>query len=372
MQLDDALWDELIGDLYDAVWLPEQLGAAVRRFEQVVQSDGCHLFATDAHMNPMLHVWTLDWIDEQKISTDYYGHYIHLDPRRTHMLNMRVGDALQCSEVYDERYVQRNEFYQDCLIAAGARYVAGGKVLEHQGMSGFVAFNRARGRVDFSAHEMAVIRRYTPHLARAVRMVAERHQLHLRAAAGDEGMQAQRTGLVALDAGGRVLYANAQGEHHLAGLGRLHASVIQLAPAIQAAVLAAHDSQQPRALQWLGSDQQRTIVQIWPAPRLGRDRWLHTWLPGGVSAHTLLMIRPIGAQMALTPTLLVQVFGLTGAEARLAHALAAGDSLDECAQRFCVSINTVRTQLRGVLSKTGCKRQVDLMRLLMSLPGQVA
>ncbi len=367
MQLDDALWDALIGDLYDAVLQPDQLGSAVRRFESVVQSDGCHLFATDAQMNPLLHVWTLDWADEQTISADYYAHYIHLDPRRAHMLNTRVGEALQCSQIYDERYVQRSEFYQDCLIASGGRYVAGGKVLEHLGMVGFAAFNRTQGRPDFNAQEMAMIRRYTPHLARVVRMLAERQQWHLQAVANEEGLSAQRIGVIALAATGRVLYANACGERQISELGQLRGALLQLEPTIQSAVAAAHATQQPQSLQWLGRVQQRMAVQIWSAPRSGRERWLQTMLPGTSGVHTLLLIRPLGESAAVTASMLMQVFALTAAEARLAQALVGGATLDDCAQRFCVSINTVRTQLRGVLGKTGCKRQADLVRLLMGM-----
>jgi len=370
MQLDDVVWDGLIGDLYDAVQQPDQLEAAIKRFEQVVQSDGCHLFVTDAQTNPLLHVWTLDWVDQQKVGADYYQHYIHLDPRRSLMLDARVGEALQCSQFYDERYVQRNEFYQDCLIPTGARYVAGGKVMEHQGMSGFAAFNRAKGRPDFNAQEMALIRRYMPHLARSLKLMVSHQQLHLSARAGGDALEQLGKGVVALSPSGRVLHADRLGTRYLPQLGLLKSHGLQLAPRIQSLVALAHATHRPQSLSWEAGPDDVVALMIWPAPPpTSAPSQFATTLGLSSELHTLLILKPMGAPGVCSPSTLMQLFGLTAAEARLAHALAGGASLDDCAQRFSVSINTVRTQLRGVLGKTACKRQADLVRLLVSLPG---
>jgi DNA-binding CsgD family transcriptional regulator len=64
---------------------------------------------------------------------------------------------------------------------------------------------------------------------------------------------------------------------------------------------------------------------------------------------------------------LIQLFGLTPAEARLALALGAGESLEDAAETFGVGLTTVRTQLRQVFAKTDTNRQADLVRLLARL-----
>ncbi|WP_114240233.1 LuxR C-terminal-related transcriptional regulator [Dyella sp. C9] len=56
---------------------------------------------------------------------------------------------------------------------------------------------------------------------------------------------------------------------------------------------------------------------------------------------------------------------LTRAEADLAQCLANGQTLAQAADVCGVSKNTVRTQLRGVLAKTGVGRQAELVRLLV-------
>ncbi|MEZ5564124.1 MAG: helix-turn-helix transcriptional regulator [Gammaproteobacteria bacterium] len=65
------------------------------------------------------------------------------------------------------------------------------------------------------------------------------------------------------------------------------------------------------------------------------------------------------------PGILQTQFGLSRAEARLAAELLAGETLAQAGITLCVSINTVRTQLRAIFAKTGTERQADLVRLLM-------
>jgi DNA-binding CsgD family transcriptional regulator len=59
------------------------------------------------------------------------------------------------------------------------------------------------------------------------------------------------------------------------------------------------------------------------------------------------------------------LWGFTRAEADLAQHLAEGRTLSEAADASGVSINTVRTQLRGLLAKSGARRQSDLVRTLL-------
>ena len=61
-----------------------------------------------------------------------------------------------------------------------------------------------------------------------------------------------------------------------------------------------------------------------------------------------------------------RLYGLTRAEARLAGCLVRGDRIEEAAEHLKVSTSTARTHLKHIFSKTGTKRQTDLVRLLLS------
>jgi DNA-binding CsgD family transcriptional regulator len=59
-------------------------------------------------------------------------------------------------------------------------------------------------------------------------------------------------------------------------------------------------------------------------------------------------------------------FRFTKAESRVMTGLLEGLQISEIAQRFGVSINTVRTQIQRLFDKTGTKRQSDLVRIVSS------
>ena len=62
--------------------------------------------------------------------------------------------------------------------------------------------------------------------------------------------------------------------------------------------------------------------------------------------------------------LLRQLFGLTGAEAKLAARMAGGRSLEDLAGELGVTMGTARAQLRSIFAKTQTNRQAELVALL--------
>lgn len=63
--------------------------------------------------------------------------------------------------------------------------------------------------------------------------------------------------------------------------------------------------------------------------------------------------------------LMERLFGLTGAEARVGAGLALGKDIQAMADEAGVTVNTVRTQLKSVMAKTGTRRQAELVGLLL-------
>jgi DNA-binding CsgD family transcriptional regulator len=64
-------------------------------------------------------------------------------------------------------------------------------------------------------------------------------------------------------------------------------------------------------------------------------------------------------------TTLAAMFGLTPSEARLAVALAGGDSLADAATRLGLTIETARNYSKRVFAKTGTRGQADLVRTII-------
>jgi len=88
----------------------------------------------------------------------------------------------------------------------------------------------------------------------------------------------------------------------------------------------------------------------------------------GERSLAMVLLYQADSRVELDPFIVAGVFGLTPAEARVAVAMAEGQTIDAVAARHSVSVNTIRTQLRSVFEKTGTTRQVELVGLLANLP----
>jgi DNA-binding CsgD family transcriptional regulator len=88
--------------------------------------------------------------------------------------------------------------------------------------------------------------------------------------------------------------------------------------------------------------------------------------PGSPSVCSVIaVLTPVIAPEPPPVELLRSLFDLTMAEARVARALANRKKVEEIASDGGVSRNTIRKHVRSVLEKTGCRRQLDLVLLLM-------
>jgi DNA-binding CsgD family transcriptional regulator len=86
------------------------------------------------------------------------------------------------------------------------------------------------------------------------------------------------------------------------------------------------------------------------------------------SPEVLCLVAPLDGRRLATARQLMDLFGLTAAEARLARALANGGSVDEYAREQELRLPTVRTQLRAIFMKTDTDRQHALVRLITGIP----
>ena len=86
-----------------------------------------------------------------------------------------------------------------------------------------------------------------------------------------------------------------------------------------------------------------------------------------VRCAAALVLTPVTLPQAPPVELVQSLFDLTPAEARVARSLAAGKTVEDIATDRGTSANTIRTHVRGVLEKTGCNRQVDIVALLTAI-----
>ena len=66
--------------------------------------------------------------------------------------------------------------------------------------------------------------------------------------------------------------------------------------------------------------------------------------------------------------LLMDLFGLTHAEARTCLTLCQVESTKKCANQLNVSLATVRSQLQAAMQKTSTSKQAELLSIVLSIP----
>nr|MBL8412028.1 helix-turn-helix transcriptional regulator [Dechloromonas sp.] len=203
--------------------------------------------------------------------------------------------------------------------------------------------------------------------------------IHCRALRGfaDHAVSSANTSHVAailLDPGGKVLDCDQRGESflkagkilHIQG-GELHCSD----PSLQAHFMAAL-----RETAAVG----RTTNLLLHAPETPERRISLTLTrmqpraTGNLSEDVLrapdilCLVAPLDARRIATARQLMDIFGLSAAEARLARAICHGDSVEEYARDQGLRLPTVRTQLSAIFNKTGTDRQASLVRLIAGIP----
>jgi DNA-binding CsgD family transcriptional regulator len=105
------------------------------------------------------------------------------------------------------------------------------------------------------------------------------------------------------------------------------------------------------------------------------ERWLRLVVApiyfgtaGGRGGRAAIWILNTETPAVPSEELLSALFGLSRAEARLALGMLAGRSAAECARLAGVGLATIRTQLHSIFTKTGVRRQAQLVALLSKVP----
>lgn len=110
--------------------------------------------------------------------------------------------------------------------------------------------------------------------------------------------------------------------------------------------------------------QRYSLVFVRLSQRISSSETTIETSPGDV----LCLVAPLDRRRIATVNQLMELFGLSAAEARLARALCHGDSLEEYATDQGLKLPTVKTQLRSIFAKTGTERQSSLVRVLSGVP----
>ncbi|RZT30887.1 helix-turn-helix transcriptional regulator [Cupriavidus agavae] len=214
-----------------------------------------------------------------------------------------------------------------------------------------------------------------PHWARAARMQHRNFELSGLASMGLAGLDTLDFGVMVLQADMRVRYANSwaealvQADTHLALDNGVLCAGTEALQGVLARLLdnAAHGGRHGAAAagSWMHITSGGQPVPIIVMPLVSRQPVEGPWqLP-----MAMMLLGNSESRSVLDAAVLTSLFGLSKKESIIAIRLAAGETLNEIAEREFLSPHTVRVHIRDTLRKTGTHRQSELVRLLHLLPG---
>ncbi len=289
------------------------------------------------------------------------------------LLDLPQPAASTPDELMSEGAFLRTPLYQNFLKPANIRYLLGLDVMRDDILHVKLSVERTADQPPFSLRERELIDLIAPHLQRAIHL-REQHAngAHMRYFF-EEAMAKLAIGSLMLDARGRVLSMNAwarqlieQNEVLVMRNGRLRAidSVDgrALNKAIDLALAAHHNNlrcQRGVGLR-LEARPGMALLDVVVNPLIC-DPLLEARDTPAVVVY-LNDCRHPGIE--LDPAVLAGMYGLTPCESQLSALLAKGISLDEASMRLKVSINTVKTHLRGIYEKLGTNKQAQIVARL--------
>jgi DNA-binding CsgD family transcriptional regulator/PAS domain-containing protein len=307
----------------------------------------------------------------------YSDHYLALNPRVPHGLRERPGEVSWDYKYFlDEAGIARDPFYAEFLPRIGFRYFVAGVLRQTHQEFAAVAVQRSAAQGHVNAAEITLMQRLVPHFRQALDVATrlKRATATNRSLEGALDWLSDGVALVARD--GAVLYANEALQNMTRGKDGI---------AIKKGTFA-FDSLEARArfAEALGAvarlrdgDPGTTALHDFPVARSSTaSPYLVSLRPLARAAGNtetrgrviaIVFVRDTLRQNTTGVRLLIEMFGLTPAEAGLARAIQAGVPLDKYARGRAVSLNTVYTHLRRLKEKTDCKRMSELIRKLDDL-----
>ena len=358
--------EALVDRIYEAAVVPELWPGVLHDISSIAGCLGGVLFTTAARE-------ITRWTSSEGTRELFEG---FLDNRAAQEDNIRLKHSIALQhhgffgnhQLYDRAEMDRSAIYTKFFFPNNLGYMVGTVLPIPNGDVAVFDLERRYSDGPVSTEEIARLDAIRPHLARAAALSTRLNLERARAivdALNSAGMPA-----AVLGGQDKLLAANSL-------LEAMSDQIVFLAHGKFALADAASNRLMTQALLTI---RERAITNSIPVPARADSpaAVIHALpLPGEASdifngAKSLLIVTRLDRPASPTAELLTGLFDLTASEARIARGISEGKSTDEIAAALGFSRETVRFYLKGIFSKTGVSRQIDLMALLSgaSLPAQ--
>lgn len=293
------------------------------------------------------------------------------DIRFQYLHNLLPGKVFREFEfVPDRAGYETSEWIQFQRKHWGVYWCMSARISPHGLWRDIISVNRLYDKGQHTDEEKADLQAMLPHLSRAAELHRVLTSLERRYQAVLSVLDKLLVGLILLDHRGRVVVANNSAKAACEASGSI---------VIDRDSVRAHGAKNNNELQKLIAETGNTANAAGRSDggslvlpkRAGDGHVLVEAMPirddglsdrEGIQGTALFLIDPDSSQMVSTAGL-AQIFKLTEAEHAVTSSLINGASVNEIAEQRSASVETVRTQLKSVFTKTGVNSQLGLMRL---------
>jgi DNA-binding CsgD family transcriptional regulator len=357
----------LIGRVYDAAGGAVSWQDALAEIARSVEGTAATLIAgpgTDKQPSIAAAVGITE--ESSRLYNDYY---VRRDSR------IREGRALGPGVLYTHERAgltdaawSRTEFYNDFARLADMFYMTGGVLLDDADGFAVLGIHRPRSTGDYDGRQTRLIAGLLPHLQRGVRL----YNKLLAIQALERGFDAVTSGVVVASIDGHVTFANSAARALLARGAGLRESRLGLVAKTAALTSTLREAIRRTATALTASSESALVLSAEDGHDLDVSIFpLATHNRLGMRGSVIIFLSRRHDPVSLSPKILRDLFGLSGAEVRLLNSLLGGLSLQAAAQRSGVTISTARGTLKSLFRKTETSRQGELVSVVGRAAGWI-
>jgi DNA-binding CsgD family transcriptional regulator len=359
---------ELIGEIYDAVIDPAQRNDVLDKIASFAGGHSGGLLSKHSlSKSEVLYCYV--GADPNSLQV-YSESYPKLDPTADSP-SFRVEQVVSATDLVPYEEFRRGRFYREWARPHGWVDVASAVIEKSPLSCTFLSVVRheANGLVDDEMRRrMALL---IPHVRRALLIGKTIHRKQTEAVCFSDVLDGLSSGMILVDANGRIVHTNNAGNAILdaadflrAVCGRLVANDLAINAALREILVAANVGDAALgvkgiALPLTAHDGERYVAHVLPLTSGARRA-------AGLAYNAVaaLFIRKAALEPFSPPEVIGEMYKLTPTELRVLLAIVDIGGVPEVAAALGVAVTTVKTHLSRLFEKTGVARQADLVKLV--------
>lgn len=365
----------LTSSIYDAALEPDQWDSVLGELAKTIKAEQANIRILNSELNDVKLAYTHNKNPEwNKI---YKEHFIHIDPWLNNIFKPKTN-AIVCTHHYlTNKEYEKLEFYNEFVSPQKTHYGMGVENPIDKDASVYITLNRNKNKQGFEDEYRKALLQLVPHIQKSLLINNKVCQLELKENLLSNALNHINSPTLLINKFGKILFINPLAEqlitqHDGICIKNNHILILSerenkyLKQLIHQATDKNSFHQQGGAMNFKPPGKQTTLsILISPVNPDKVNMDIQS------SECAILILSSQQQQPSISDKLLSDLYKLTPAEARLSVELCKGFTINEISERFSLSKNTLRTQLRHCFNKTGVSRQIELIRLIKEGPAGI-